>query len=181
MVTAVNGNAGFHLHLSNRLEQLADALALVLRHPLGRAFDPEAIVVQSIGMGRWLTQELANRQGICANVSFHFPQRFVAELIEKVLPASSKADFYTRENLTWRIMALLPGLVGQNEFADLQRYLSQPRPELRRFQLAGKIATVFDRYLAFRPRMILDWEKGSEKHWQAILWRELVKDRRNLH
>src|SRR3954470_21777831 len=116
MVPAVSGNPGFHLHLSNRLEQLADALALVLRHPQRRAFDPEAVVVQSVGMGRWLTQELASRQGICANVSFHFPQRFVAELIEKALPDRGKANFYTRENLTWRIMGLLPELVRQDEF-----------------------------------------------------------------
>jgi exodeoxyribonuclease V gamma subunit len=181
MLPAVNGNPGLHLHLSNRLELLADALALVLRHPLRRAFDPEAIVVQTAGMGGWLTQQLADRQRICANFSFLFPQRFVAELIQKALPERAAADFYTRENLTWRTMKLLRELVRQSEFAELQRYLAEARPELRRFQLAGKIAATFDRYLAFRPQMILDWEKGAEKHWQAVLWRELVRGASGLH
>ena len=133
-------------------------------------------------MERWLIQQLARRQGICANISFYFPQRFVAQLIEKTLPDHAPAaDFYTRENLTWLIMAILPDLVSQKEFAELRRYLEQPRPELRRFELANKIATAFDRYLIFRPQMILDWEKGAENHWQAILWRKLVEGRRNLH
>ena len=40
-------------------------------------------------------------------------------------------------------MKLLPSLVRQEEFAELRRYLDQPRPELRRFQLAEKIAQLF--------------------------------------
>jgi exodeoxyribonuclease V gamma subunit len=95
--------------------------------------------------------------------SFFFPQRFVADLVDKALPKRAAAAFYTRENLTWRIMKLLPTLVRQNEFAELRRYLAQARPELRRFQLAGKIAAAFDRYLAFRPQVILNWEKGRSK------------------
>ena len=78
-------------------------------------------------------------------------------------------------------MKLLPTLAARREFAELRRYLEQPRPELRRFQLAGKIASSFDQYLAFRPRMILDWERGTEKHWQAILWRELIRSAPGLH
>ena len=58
-------------------------------------------------------------------------------------------------------MQLLPALVARPEFAELRRYLDEPRPELRLFQLADKIAELFDRYLAFRPDMILDWDRGA--------------------
>jgi exodeoxyribonuclease V gamma subunit len=177
----VSPKAGLYLHLSNRLEQLADALALVLRHPLCDPFRGEALVVQSRGMERWLTQQLADRLGICANLSFLFPQRFVAGLFDEALPGKSNTPFYAPDTLTWRIMKLLPSLVRQKEFAELRHYLDQPRPELRLFQLAEKIAHSFDRYLAFRPEMILRWERRAEKEWQAILWRELVESAPGLH
>ncbi|MEO5717354.1 MAG: exodeoxyribonuclease V subunit gamma, partial [Chthoniobacterales bacterium] len=75
----------------------------------------------------------------------------------------------------------LPPLAGRKEFGELRRYLEQPRPELHLFQLAEKIAGSFDQYLAFRPRLILEWERGEEKHWQAVLWRELARSAPGLH
>ena len=177
----MSGNPGLHLYLSNRLELLADQLAQVLVSPLRGALTPEIIVVQTRGMERWLTQQLALRQGVCGNVAFVFPQRFVARIFDDALPGRASARFFSRENLTWAIMQILPELAAGAEFADLRRYLDQPRPELRLFQLAGKIAGTFDRYLAFRPAMILDWERGAENHWQAILWRRLMRNAPGQH
>ncbi|HEX4665184.1 MAG TPA: exodeoxyribonuclease V subunit gamma [Chthoniobacterales bacterium] len=174
-------NAGLHLYTSNRLELLADQCAKVLATPLRSALVPELVVVQTPGMERWLTQQLALRQGVCANMAFLFPQRLVAQIIDEALPGRASARFFSCENLTWAIMKILPALSARPEFAELSRYLDQPRPKLRLFQLAGKIAGAFDRYLAFRPGMILDWEGGAEKHWQAILWRELVRHAPGLH
>ncbi len=162
---------GLQIHTSNRLEHLLTDLAGIVREPAAGIFVPETVVVQSAGMGRWITLRLAEAQGICANVNFVFPGKFVADLIDAALPLQAEARYYTRENLTWRIMHLLPGLAHRAEFVDLRRYLEQPRPELRLFQLAEKIASSFDQYLAFRPKMILDWEENAETHWQAILWR----------
>ncbi len=156
-------------------------MASVLQYPLADPFAAEAVVVPTLGLERWLTQQLALRHGICANVSFLFPQKFVAGLMDAALPGRAASRFYARENLSWRIMKLLPALAARSEFAELRRYLDQPRPELRRFQLAGKIASSFDQYLAFRPRMVLDWEGGQENNWQAILWRELVQSAPGLH
>ena len=173
--------AGLHLHSSNRLEKLADALAEIVAQSRSGIFQSEPVVVQSTGMGRWLTQRLARAHGICANVRFLFPQRFVAGLLDAALPSQAAARFYARENLTWRIMALLPALLAEPDFAELRRYLEQPRAELRLFQLAGRIASSFDQYLAFRPQTILKWEGGAESHWQAILWRELVRSAPGLH
>jgi exodeoxyribonuclease V gamma subunit len=173
--------SGLHLHTSNYLELLADRLAEIVRRPLPQTFAAEVVVVPSLGLERWLTQQLAKRDGICANVDFLFPQKFVGGLMNQALPGRAAAHFYTRENLTWRIMALLPALSLRPGFEELRRYLDQPRPELRRFQLAGKIASSFDQYLAFRPRLILEWEKGKENHWQAILWRELTQAAPGLH
>ncbi|MBA2432961.1 MAG: exodeoxyribonuclease V subunit gamma, partial [Chthoniobacterales bacterium] len=170
------------LYTSNRLENLADELARVLGEPLSAALRPEIVVVQSLGVGRWLTQQLARRNGICANIEFPFPQKFVASILDEALPDRSAGHFYTREILTWRVMKLLPPLLDRPEFAELHRYIiDRPRSELRLFQLAGKIAHTFDQYLAFRPQLILSWERGAEQHWQAIIWRELTRSAPGLH
>ena len=68
------------LHHSNRLERLADDLAEVVRTPLSSPFTPEVIAVQSTGMARWLSMELAGRLGVSANVRFPFPARLVWEM-----------------------------------------------------------------------------------------------------
>ncbi len=166
---------GLHLHTSNRLENLFADLAGILARPLSDILQPETIVVQSVGMGRWLSWRLAEAQGISANVRFPFPQKFVAEIFAEALPEAAAGDLFTRELLPWRIMRLLPALIRRDEFRSVCHYLDGERPELKLYQLSNKIAEVIDRYLAFRPRMILEWDAGKGKDWQAILWRELAQ------
>src|SRR5260370_30368082 len=72
-------------------------------------------------------------------------------------------------------------MVDRPEFEAVSNYLRGERQGLKRFQLASKITDAFNQYIAFRPRMILDWDAGKENHWQAILWRELTKDSQRLH
>ena len=52
---------------SNKLEILAEELGNTLKIPLSSPFDEEVIIVQSKGMERWLSMELAEKHGICAN------------------------------------------------------------------------------------------------------------------
>ena len=51
--------SGLRLIESNRLEVLSQALAASLSEPLSSLLFPEVIVVQSRGMQRWLSMELA--------------------------------------------------------------------------------------------------------------------------
>ena len=85
---------GLHRHTINRLENLLTGLAVIVRGPAGGIFKPEKVVVQSAGMGRWISLRLAEAQGICANVEFVFPQRFVAGLMDEALPSRAAARFY---------------------------------------------------------------------------------------
>ncbi len=167
--------SGLYLHTSNRLEKLFADLAEIVAHPLADIFQPETIVVQSVGMGRWLSLRLAEAHGICANVRFPFPQKFVSEIFRETLPEVPASDAFDRDLLPWRVMRLLPGLLTKSEFQPVRHYLAGERAELKLYQLSNKIAEVFDRYLAFRPRMILDWNAGKDGHWQAVLWRELAR------
>jgi exodeoxyribonuclease V gamma subunit len=163
------------LYTSNRLEVLARQLGDVLALPLSSVFETEIVVVQSAGIGRWLSLELAARQGVCANVRFPFPQSFIGDIFRSVLPGAAGDVSYDRDALTWRIMKSLPPLLEQPEFEEVAHYIRGEQTSLRKFQLAAQIARVFDQYIAFRPQMMRDWDAGKEQHWQAILWRELSR------
>ena len=66
--------------------------------------------------------------------------------------------------------------IRRREFKSLKDYLADSEADLKYFQLSERIADTFDQYLLFRPEMIFLWERGQERHWQAVLWRELVKE-----
>jgi len=176
----------FNLFTSNRLENLLKILAEQLEIRLESPLTKEIIIVQSRGMERWLSLELARRHGICANMRFTFPNKFVyEEIFRKILSEIPETSPYETEIMTWRIMKLLPACVEhpdfKNKFEHLKTYLEGIGNNLKQFQIAGQIADTFDQYLIFRPEMIFEWEKGKEDHWQALLWRELINENKTEH
>ena len=161
------------LHTSNRLEALAQSLAQSIQEPLRSALAPELVVVQSQGMARWLKLQLAQHHGICSNCDCPFPRAISYAAFRAVLPELPAEMLYDPEVLVWRVMKQLPLLLGEPGFEGLQNYLSPGKDSRKLFQLAERIAYLFDQYLVFRPELILEWEQGREDHWQAKLWREV--------
>ena len=178
---SVTHRPGLTLHTSNRLERLADSLAGVIARPLRSPLVSEIIVVQSNGMRRWLEQRIAERHGICSNIRFPFPQKFFQELSQNVFPEAAATELFDRDVMTWRIMEQLPRFVSRPEFATIANYIRSDHRGLRNYELARRIAHVFDEYVVFRPKMILDWDAGAGKDWQAILWRELQRSAPRQH
>jgi len=171
----------FRIFTSNRLEVLADTLAEVLREPLRAPLAPEFVVVQSKGMERWVSMELARRHGVCANMRFPFPNTFLQDLCHRLIRPLPDPSPFEPQVLSWRVMGLLPSLLGSPDFTTLRTYLGDPPDALKLIQLSERIADTFDQYLLFRPEMILGWEQERESHWQARLWRELSRGREHLH
>jgi exodeoxyribonuclease V gamma subunit len=169
------------LHHSNRLERLADDLAEVMRVPLAPPLTPETIAVQSNGMARWLRMRLADRLGVSANIDFPLPSTLAWILFGRMLSDVPDHSPYDREVLVWRLMGLLPTIAGEEGFAALRAYLADAEDDLRRHQLASRIADLFDQYLIYRPDWILDWERGGGESWHAPLWRELVRSVGGIH
>jgi exodeoxyribonuclease V gamma subunit len=167
--------SNFRVFTSNRLEILAEQLGRVVQEPLPSPFDREIIVVQSKGMERWICLRLAERHGICANCRFPFPNSFVQEIFQIVLDDLPTPNLFDPDVMTWRVMKALPSLLSESAFEPLRVYLESGRSDLKRFQLSQRIADLFDQYLLFRPEMMSQWEKGKTAHWQAMLWRNLVK------
>ena len=167
---------GLHIYASNRLEVLAQQLAEIVRIPLSSPFQPETVIVQSRGMERWVSLALARHNGICANVSFPFPNAFVQQISRGIDPELPEKSPFDREIMTFRIMKQLPVCINQPGFQDLKTYLAEDERGLKLYELSQHIADAFDQYLVFRPEMIFTWESGKEDHWQARLWRELVAE-----
>ena len=162
-----------HVFHSNRMERLVDRLCEVLSEPLAAPLAPERFVVQNTGLARWLNLRLAERFGIAGNHELMLPASFVWGLFRQCLDGVPETSPFDKELLFWRIFQRLPGLRDDPVFTPLQHYLADDDNDLKRCQLARRIADVFDQYLVYRPQWILEWEGGAESHWQAQLWRDL--------
>lgn len=172
------------LFVSNKLEVLAEKLAEILKSPLSSPFAKETIIVQSKGMEKWLSLELATNLGICANCRFPFPHNFIEEAFSAFIPEYRPDLFYEEDVLAWKIMEVLPRLREEKDFAAVRNYLGEKPDQLKIYQLSKRIANLYDRYTVFRPEMILAWEEGKvnqKEEWQARLWLEMNKDQSKMH
>ncbi|MEA1947199.1 MAG: exodeoxyribonuclease V subunit gamma [Thermodesulfobacteriota bacterium] len=169
------------IYTSNHMEILAQQLARILRDPLPSPLVPEIIVVQSRGMERWVSMEIAGYNGICANCSFLFPNLFLHEIVKKLIPDLPEDSPFDPVAMTFKIMNVLQSSIHLPGYESLKRYMVHDKNGMKLFQISQKIADLFDQYLVFRPEMIFRWEKGKEDHWQAQLWREISSGKENLH
>jgi exodeoxyribonuclease V gamma subunit len=167
------------VHYSNRLETLAETLAALIREPLASPFASEVVVVQSRGVARWLSLQLAEHIGVCANFHFPFPGAYAWELFRAVLGQVPETSPFDPAVLTWRILQVLPEMEVRPAFAPVRAYVGGN--DLRRYELAARLAVLYDQYLVYRPGWIAEWERGRAEHWQAALWQRLAKDAGTPH
>ena len=78
---------------SNRLEILVKRLADRIGDPPASPFSPEVIIVQSRGMQRWISLELARYHRISANCEFPFPNAFLYGIYRKMFPNLPETSF----------------------------------------------------------------------------------------
>lgn len=179
---------------SNLQERLSARLSATLRaQPLSDPFATELVVVQSLGMRRWLQMEIARHNGICAGVDFPFPQTFINDLLERIYPEESKhLQDFSREILEWRVYTWLGD--HSTRFADLNRYLVDEKEMdvVKTWQLAARVAHLFDQYSAYRPDWLIGLQNadrpamagrigarepgGQFEGWQSELWRALIEN-----
>ncbi|NDG92330.1 MAG: hypothetical protein EBY55_04235 [Gammaproteobacteria bacterium] len=85
---------------SNNLNSLATRLCEDIRSPID-AFEPETILVQSLGVGQWLKRGIAERLGIAANLNLKLPAHFLWDLpISYGTSISLKPQITSRNHLT---------------------------------------------------------------------------------
>ncbi|MBW2219383.1 MAG: exodeoxyribonuclease V subunit gamma, partial [Deltaproteobacteria bacterium] len=176
----------FRLFTGNRLETLSEVLADILKTPLTSPLEPEIFVVQSSGMERWISMEIARYLGVSANNRFLYPNTFIyemmtREMMTRIVPLEVDRPGFSPDVMTWQIMKLLPVCLEEAAFEEIRHYLGDSRLDRKTYQLAAKIADIFDQYLLFRPEMIFKWEDGEEDVWQAVLWRKLISENKTPH
>jgi exodeoxyribonuclease V gamma subunit len=181
------------------MECLAESLISCLQETSKNGasiFESDQILVQSPGMSQWLKIQIAEKLGIAANIDFPLPSSFIWQLYQQHVPNLPEQSAFTKPNMTWKLMSILPTMLKLPEFTAIEQYLKGSQP-LKLYQLAGKVADVYDQYLVYRPDWIIHWEAGQndlpcdhfdnndknicEAHpWQPILWRALVANSEEL-
>lgn len=189
-----------HLYYANQLTNHKDLLVSILtRDPNPDPFATETILVQSIGMAQWLQLQIAEHTGISGNLKFPYPTRFLWEQYRLLLTDLPKENLFERSAVVWRLMRLIPQHLHLPEFAPLAFYLNSA-DQLRLYQLAAKVADLFDQYLVYRAHWLTHWENGTsgkilaeicqsptfrQGHlseveqsiaWQGMLWNALVAE-----
>ena len=169
----------FILHSSNKTENLVAQLSVVIETlPLHLPLSKEIFLIQSQGMERWLSQQLAQTFQVWANYEFLFPAKFFSSVAQKLDSRLNDAAF-DRHKMTWRIENVLRELDG-DDFLPLQHYLEGENPDLKRYQLAQELAQLFDQYQMMRPDLLATWQENKlvydtpAERWQKALWRNIT-------
>ena len=174
-----------YLYQSNQLETLCAALDRILEIPAGGPLQANQVVVQNLGMARWLSQKIAENKGIAANIKFLLPASFIGEIFEFSLGQKADISAFKPEVLQWKIMNQLLDMGDDPAMTKVAAYLADDLDGSKLHQLTKEIATLFDQYLVYRPKMILEWEReqqanDEDSRWQAKLWRKLNPEQ-NMH
>jgi exodeoxyribonuclease V gamma subunit len=169
----------FILHSTNKTENLFEHLISVIEHaPLQSPFSKEVFLIQSQGMERWLSQQLASRFDVWANYEFLFPSRFFSTIAQR-LDSRIDGEAFDRSVMLWRLEVILRNLDG-DVFEPLKQYLAGANQALKRYQLAQQLSQVFDQYQIMRPDLLAAWQQGrllyntDVERWQQALWRQLT-------
>ncbi|ALM85696.1 exodeoxyribonuclease V subunit gamma [Bordetella sp. N] len=183
---------------SNLSESLREVLVGWLdRHPLG-PLEQEVVLVQSSGIAQWLKLALAadaadGGSGIAAGLDFLLPSRFLWRAYRIVLGTQAVPEVspFDKPRLMWRLLRLLPQVMDEPVYAPLQRFLRRDDDCRKRYQLAERLADLFDQYQVYRADWLDAWAGGQDvlprdrgpalplpeaQRWQAALWRALLDD-----
>ncbi len=194
-------STGLMLVHGNHPEHLRELLvAWVRRYPVA-PLESETVLVQSNGVAQWLRLAMAadvgdepsGGCGIAAGIRFSLPSAFLWQVYRAVLGGDQvpEASPFDKSLLVWRLMRLLPELLEQEDYAPLRRFLKRDADLRKRFQLAERLADLFDQYQVYRADWLATWEAGEdvliradgerrpldpEQRWQPSLWRALLAD-----
>ncbi len=167
---------------SNRLDVLEALMEFIVEQQrLDDPFESEMVLVQSTGMAQWLQMTLSQRFGIAANIDFPLPASFIWDMFTRVLPDIPGESAFNKQSMSWKLMTLLPQMLDDDAFTPLRHYLHDDADKRKLFQLASRVADLYDQYLVYRPQWLTNWENdtlvdglGEAQLWQAPLWKALV-------
>ena len=192
-----------HLFQSTQIKALAARMALQIdaqRRVAARGpLEVIQIVVPHERLGTWLKLEVAQHLGIAANLQFVTLEQALEQALDAIA-GGPKHKIWERRAIRAHLLEYLgeEDLLGLEDMAPIRRYLQameRGAPELadhqaaivRRYQLADRIATLFERYLRESARMVEQWQRDTlcfenspaaeAERWQKILMGRLLGQR----
>jgi exodeoxyribonuclease V gamma subunit len=199
---AGGGIPSLKVNWSDRLEELADKMFDEWTHrPFGDPFARTCVIVNEPATREWLRDlfllrdhSLLDRapdgRRVLGNLEFRPMPEFVNDWLaamtgkDDVRNRDPAAHPYSRGVLAWRIDAILRERGKDSAFRPLADYVGTgPTAGFRRFDLASRIARLFDDYLGSRHPMLAAWENRSTllpsrdpERWQCVLYRLLAEE-----
>jgi exodeoxyribonuclease V gamma subunit len=172
-----------HAALTRRLLADLDPLASGRTDP----FVSESIIVPGTAIRRQLELDWAREKTICTNVRFGFLAQWIWQQLARVVDVSGDSPF-APEKLVWRIFGQLGDASFTGRHPRLAAYLVHAESDpLMRFELAQRVARLFDQYITYRQTWVNAWAAGqpvafgvapesvtADQAWQADLWRALL-------
>jgi len=176
------------LHYANYFENLLGPLAQAVE--LHQRRDPLAtlpIIVPSRAVEQFAKYGIAERLGVAANLAFPFLRRYLAGIAEQADPSIRVLEV---PQLQVALFECLRSEAHRDDDAlrAVREYLAAANPandalgELRLFELAGRVAHLFQEYSISRSAMLGAWNSPSsaprsdEELWERTLW-SMVFDR----
>lgn len=172
---------------SHSLSILAEQLANIMDENLPE--DPlmmRQVIVPNLDTSRWLKLNLAERNGMAANIEFILPSDWQWRQVRKLMPELPKNLPSDQGPMKWAIFELLLDQATRKKFGILDSYISSQGDEYieqRALSIANQMAWLFDQYQVYRPELIIAWQNGrkgeGDEKWQSALWKLFDKTIKN--
>lgn len=185
------------LTYSNCFEELCAALcedlAAARRRSRADVFAPARVIVPNHHVTAYLKLAVAHRAGVAANLDFQFMSSFLAGCVPADRRDLRVLDIPQLQGLLLSALADEELLAG-DELQPVRAYLhgagsERDAVELRRFQLAEKLASLFSDYRLSRPELARAWpdrlaladtRDAATEVWQRRLWLAIFDRERGL-
>ena len=173
------------LHYANRLENLLDPLAGAVEHHQRRdPLDTLSIIVPNRAAEQFVKYGMAERLGVAANLRFPFLRRYLAEIAERANAAIRVLEIPRLQVALFQCLRS-EAINADSAFQPVRDYVAAANStdsavgDLRLFELAGRMAHLFQEYSISRTAMLRAWsspnamDRSEEEHWQRRLWTAL--------
>lgn len=169
-----------HVIQSQRIELLLAGLVDFFADQPIAVFEPRQILIPSHGVGIWLRYQLADQDGICAQVATDFIGSYQWKLYSKILKneVSERAPL-SASVMQWRIFGFLhdlqtnpeaDGLLYQQFEVLLNKVKDGTPTQIRRqiWGLSEQISQVFAAYVVYRPDWLRLWGNAEKLDLQGL-------------
>lgn len=169
---------GIHHYTSQTEEQLTDILIEKLNDHKS-VFTPQWIITGHNATNNYLKEQIAENNGIAANIMFKQVIPMIEMMHESLGLASAQKKLIYNDQLVW----FVDDILGSDDFQSLSEakkvkdYIDDDSQ--KRFALAEKISSLFSSYQEEKPALIEAWNNNSsltdndDEVWQSHIWRVL--------